>query len=85
MFGGASFVEVRKSDVTVISALINLNAPQTSVNGKLVVTARTDLKGDVYLNGTVIIISPALPTTASPPNLHVSASGRLYKSTWTPA
>ena len=82
MFGGASFVEVRNSDVTVISALINLNAPQTSVNGNLVVTgsanaASLDITRTAWIRG--------LPTTANPPNFHITSQGQLSRSPWTPA
>lgn len=78
---------------TVIRAeqgLINLNATQTSVNGNLVVTGtakvngRADMDGPAWLNGAQVMM-PALPTISSPPNLHSSASGRIYKSTWAPA
>ena len=76
VFGGASFIDVKSSDVTVSSALINLNAPQTSVNGKLVVTDTATLQKNVVMSG--------LPTTALPPNLFIQADGFIYRSTWTP-
>lgn len=54
------------------------------ITGALKVTGRTDLDGSIYLNSTLIQITPSTPTIASPPNLFVSASGRLYRSTYTP-
>ena len=82
MFGGASFVDVKHADVTVSSALINLNAPQTSVNGNLVVTgsakaASLDITGTAWVRG--------LPTAGLAPNLHITSQGQMFRSTWAPA
>lgn len=42
--------------------------------------------GSAYMEVTAtgLINMVGLPTTALPPNLHINASGTIYKSTWTP-
>lgn len=69
MFAGASQIDVSNS-------LINLNAPQTSVNGNLVGTGTLDIAGTAWIRG--------LPTTGLPPNMHITSLGQVHISTWTP-
>lgn len=91
-----SYAELNYKGESVVRAeagLINLNAPQTSVNGNLVVTGKTTGSGaatwsaDSNFNGAVIINSQYvyihnLPTTASPANLYVNPTNkRVYRST----
>lgn len=88
VFGGASFLDVKHSDVTVSSALINLNAPQTSVNGKLVVTNAATFQNNLDVTARARFLSNVvmtnLPNNSSPPNLFVAPDGFIYRSTWTP-
>lgn len=82
MFAGASQITASNVDVKIASPLINLNSPQTSVNGNLVVTgsakaASLDITGTAWVRG--------LPTTGLAPNLHITSQGQMFRSTWTPA
>lgn len=72
------------SRVVARAGAIDLTTPTVNVSGALKVAGRTDLDGSIYLNAALIQITPSTPTIASPPNLFMSASGRLYRSTWTP-
>ncbi|UTM47046.1 hypothetical protein [Glutamicibacter mysorens] len=72
------------SRVVARAGAIDLAATTVNVSGALKVAGRTDLDGSIYLNAALIQITPSTPTIASPPNLFMSASGRLYRSTWTP-
>ncbi|OIH81963.1 hypothetical protein BLJ79_21635 [Arthrobacter sp. UCD-GKA] len=66
------------STIRAEAGLINLNAPQISVNGKMVVT------GEVTLQSATLRFTGLLPETANRPNLHIASNGRIYKSTWVP-
>ncbi|MGP5689782.1 hypothetical protein [Glutamicibacter ardleyensis] len=79
----AELVYGSSSRVVARTGAIDLTAPAVNVSGALKVTGRTDLDGSIYLNAALIQITPSTPTIASPPNLFMSASGRLYRSTWT--
>lgn len=70
--------------VTARAGAIDLTATATNISGALKVDGRTDLNGSIYLNAALIQISPSTPTTPNAPNLYISASGRLYRSTYTP-
>lgn len=70
--------------VTARAGAIGLTATVTNISGDLKVDGRTDLNGSIYLNAALIQISPSTPTTPNAPNLYISASGRLYRSTYTP-
>lgn len=84
VFGGASFIDVKHADTTISSALINLNSPQTSVNGNLVVTGTADVTGYAWFRGRGFYLTD-LPSTPNPPNLHITSLGQVFRSTWTPS
>lgn len=79
MFGGASQIDVSGTDVKIASLLINLNAPQTSVNGNLVVTGSIKAGAATELSQTRLRVG-ALPTTTSgTANVHVDSNGIFYR------
>lgn len=51
--------------------------------------SKTWVSGEMQINGiarfqAVQVFAPNLPTTANPPNLHLTSNGQFYRSTWTP-
>ena len=82
MFGGASQIDVSGTDVKIAAPLINLNAPQTSVNGKLVVTGTSTLTGDVQALGNLKVGTPF--SGSMTPNVYMDANGWLYRTSWKP-
>lgn len=79
MFGGASQIDVKGSDVTIASPLINLNAPQTSVNGNLVATGTVKVGATTELSQTRLRVG-SLPTTSiATANVHVDSNGIFYR------
>lgn len=76
---------VGQQSVTLDSALINLNAPQTSVNGKLVVTGTAALGSTSTFTGIATfnasIRNPGRPTTGNAANVHMNAAGYFYEVT----
>lgn len=78
MFAGASQITASNVDVKIASPLINLNAPQTSVNGDLVVT------GVARFAGNNVYLPTSLSVTTQRPNLYIDGNGRVFKSSWVP-
>lgn len=82
MFAGASQITASSADIKVASPLINLNAPQTSVNGNLVVTGTAKVTSNTELLGRVRVGNPY--TTGNAPNIYMDANGWLYRTSWVP-
>lgn len=80
-FGGTGGVT---SVVRAEQGLINLNAPQTSVNGNLVVTGLSNLNGNMYSHATANFTGPiihsAITNNSNAGNLYVDANGRYWRS-----
>ena len=83
----ATYAELNYKGASVVRAeagLINLNAPQTSVNGKLVVTGQSHLEGNLYSkatsNFTGPIIHSAITNNSNAANLYIDANGRHWRS-----
>lgn len=72
-YGGASASVVRASN-----GRIDLNAAKTWVSGGL------EVAGSVKFTAVQVQLT-GVPTTANQPNVHISSTGYLYRSTWTPA
>lgn len=69
--------------VTARAGAIDLTAPATNISGNLKVTGTSDVTGFAYFRGRGFYLTD-LPSTANPPNLHITSGGQVYRSTWTP-
>lgn len=58
---------------------IDITSGTLRVNGEAIFTGRLNANGIITLSGTLRL--PDLPTSESKPNLFVSASGQLHRST----
>lgn len=68
---GTSLVKAR-------AGAIDLDTAKVNVSGQL------DVTGFTWLRGAGLYF-PGIPTTAYPPNLHITSTGQVFRSTWTPA
>ncbi len=82
-----SYAELNYNGSSVVRAeagIINLNAPQTSVNGNLTVTGLSHLNGNMYSHATANFSGPivhsAITNNSNAANLHVDANGRYWRS-----
>lgn len=83
-----------QTTATIASLLINLNAPQTSVNGNLVVTGNGKISGNLEVAGTGKISGTAELSgrvrvgnpysNSAVPNVYMDANGWLYRTSWAP-
>lgn len=76
-----SYAELNYKGSSVVRAeagLINLNAPQTSVNGKLVVTGSIN-SGTAELSQTRLRVGGLPTTTVATANVHVDSNGIFYR------
>ena len=54
------------------------------LNGSLDISNKLTVAGSVKFTGLQVQLT-GIPTTANQPNVHISGTGYLYRSTWTPA
>ncbi|KWR73335.1 hypothetical protein RN04_03575 [Arthrobacter sp. W1] len=54
------------------------------LNGSLDISNKLTAAGSVKFTGLQVQLT-GIPTTANQPNVHISGTGYLYRSTWTPA
>lgn len=65
------------SRVVARAGAIDLTTAKVNVSGQL------DVTGFTWLRGAGLYF-PGIPTTAYPPNLHITSGGQVFRSTWTP-
>lgn len=66
------------SRVVARAGAIDLSTAKVNISGQL------DVTGFTWLRGAGLYF-PGIPTTAYPPNLHITSTGQVFRSTWTPA
>lgn len=65
------------SRVVARAGAIDLSTAKVNISGQL------DVTGFTWLRGAGLYF-PGIPTTAYPPNLHITSTGQVFRSTWTP-
>lgn len=81
VFAGANQLNVSELDITLGAPLINLNAPQTSVNGNLVVTGSIKAGTDSELSQVRLRVGALPNMVGGVPNVRVEANGVFYRCT----